>query len=178
MSLVSYYTLFSKLSLIFSYTGSYYLHACPLNTNIPIYLIVLGCVSIAHTLSANLQSFLNNVFGCDKDRGISACFSCFNCLIVFFMIVWFFIGSYWIFSAWITWTSSSCDRRQDVTTPDPVALACSCNSVLMYFAFVVQLVIYAIITLACCCCGLLIGVMCSVFVCSAASRSSSPYSVL
>ena len=143
------------------------MHQCPLNTNIPIYLIVFGCVSIVQVIVANLQSCIKNVCGSEKnDTGIGAIFGCFNCLLIIFLIVWFFIGSYWIFSAWITWTNPTCNRSQDVTHSDPVALACSCNSVLMYFAFVLQLVKYGFMILACCCCGLFVGVMCTVFACS------------
>ena len=164
------------LSLMFIdyYAGSYYLHLCPLNTNIPIYLIVFGCISIVHVISTNLQSCLKNVFRRDKnDSGISTIFGCFHCLLIFFLIVWFFIGSYWVFSAWITWTNPICNRSQDITNKDPVALACSCNSVLMYFAFGSQLFMYGLITLFCCCCGLFVGIMCSVLAYSFSSAETS-----
>lgn len=139
------------------YAGSYYVHQCPLNTNIPIYLIVFGCVSIVQAFTTNLQSCLDAIFGFSNDesrgQGFGICFGCFNCLITVFSLVWFIIGSYWIFSAWIVWTEVA--NRCHYTSNGPPHC---CNPVLMYFAFVFQLLMYGLILLFCCSTCMIFGI--------------------
>ena len=136
------------------------MHQCPLNTNIPIYLIVFGCVSIVQAFTTNLQSCLDAIFGFNSDesrgQGFGICFGCFNCLIIVFSLVWFIIGSYWIFSAWIVWTGPAANHCSHTSDAD------CCNPVLMYFAFVFQLLMYGLILLFCCSVCMVFGIGCIV----------------
>ena len=142
---------------IHSNVGAIYLPQCEIlndksNTNIPIWLIVFGTVSLLQTV-VNLckrccQCLLKDAEDDDDDdNAATKCISCCGCSIesflIAFLFVWLIAGSVWVFGAF-----------SEYQAPDAGCTDC-CHTVPYLFSFVVLILIYSLGGLVClvmCCC--------------------------
>ncbi|XP_076737917.1 transmembrane protein 272-like [Maylandia zebra] len=102
--------------------GAIYLHECPRQHYIPIYLIVLGLSSLLFVLLS--------YFPCAKEpeegtsNPLSTIYKAWNLLAMFFVPCWFIAGDVWIYSIYQP------NYDKNTTNVDPY-----CNKTLYLFAF-------------------------------------------
>ncbi|XP_042072889.1 transmembrane protein 272-like [Haplochromis burtoni] len=102
--------------------GAIYLHECPRQHYIPIYLIVLGLSSLLFVLLS--------CFPCAKEpeegtsNPLSTIYKAWNSLAMFFVFCWFIAGDVWIYSIYQP------NYDKNTTNVDPY-----CNKTLYLFAF-------------------------------------------
>lgn len=135
------------------YTGAGYLGDCPIEPNIPIYMIVAGICGIIKSVEA----LLKQIMVCSKASSLQSCLKKWkrHSKLKYFLIVWrvgdlifnlmllglFIAGSYWIFHVYN-------DLRKDGFPSS------ECNNNLYKISFGVMVSIYIILALTCCCvCG-------------------------
>jgi len=119
--------------------GSRYLHECPAEPYIPIYLIVGGCFGVLKNLSNIGQRMKNRQDNRDDENAKTNPFdSMLNC----FLCAWFIAGNVWIYR---TYNKFNNDRESDNY----------CNETLYWFAFWLTTVTYIIMgtTCLCICCA-------------------------
>jgi hypothetical protein len=138
--------------------GILYIKDCPINKNIPLYMIVAGGCGLAMILFLLLTS------ACTYCRAITIAkksthqfMICTIALargmqgaLAIFLFIWFFIGNIWVFGA-----------RYRVQTDKPYNTNTYCDPTLYWFAFYVLIFTYVYAILTCfmkccmnfCCCG-------------------------
>uniref|UniRef100_A0A3P8SDT0 Si:dkey-19b23.12 n=1 Tax=Amphiprion percula TaxID=161767 RepID=A0A3P8SDT0_AMPPE len=96
--------------------GAVYLHDCPRQHYIPIYLIVLGVFSLVLALLSCLPCAQDPNDGTSSP--LSYVFTAWNSLVSLFLLCWFITGSVWIYSIYqpnydeaITEVHPYCNRR-------------------------------------------------------------------
>ncbi|XP_076118255.1 transmembrane protein 272-like isoform X2 [Mytilus galloprovincialis] len=119
---------------------SLYLHDCPAQRLIPIYLIVAGAFSLVKDLSSLLQKCKAKRTEEEQEGGAPTNF--FDGLVGCFLFAWFICGNVWIYS---THNHFSTDSTK----------ADFCEPVLFYFSFWLLNATYILIGISCllCCCG-------------------------
>lgn len=90
--------------------GVKYLHECPVEPNIPIYLLVGGAFGLIKLLSmlwkqvrSRRYERLDDVYDPDADNGdlVMSRSSKFSDIVMsLFLFIWFVCGNYWIFHLW------------------------------------------------------------------------------
>ena len=136
----------------FFHAGSIYLPQCEQNKNIPIWLIVFGCVSLVQT-AVNVckrccQCVVKSASDDDDEEDdsntlancISRCGCCIESFFTGFLFVWIIVGSVWVFGIYDDYQRGSCSD--------------CCHSVPYLFSFITLIVIYSLGALFCCglCC--------------------------
>lgn len=120
--------------------GSIYLHDCPGQRFIPIWLIVFGCVSLLQSII----SFSRRIISCfkpnnEEEGGIclygSRCGGCCECLIVLFLFAWFIAGSVWVLGYFSDFHSPICQEH-----PAPC-----CSVVPYWFSFVIIIMLFSVV---------------------------------
>lgn len=97
-------------------TGSLNLKNCPIQNLIPIWLIVIGSLSVIKNLSTLIQriNILNNKKKKKADKaGSSTIVNIVDSLLAAFLIIWFLVGNYWVYS--VTGTVQFIDNSTNVT---------------------------------------------------------------
>uniref|UniRef100_A0A3Q4N4D5 Si:dkey-19b23.12 n=1 Tax=Neolamprologus brichardi TaxID=32507 RepID=A0A3Q4N4D5_NEOBR len=111
-----------QLNSLSSSAGAIYLHECPRQHYIPIYLIGLGLSSLLFVLLS--------CFPCAKEpeegtsNPLSTIYKAWNLLSMFFVFCWFIAGDVWIYSIYQP------NYDKNTTNVDPY-----CNKTLYLFAF-------------------------------------------
>jgi len=148
-------TNFLSLCMCVCPAGSVFLHDCPGQSIIPIWLIVFGCVSLLQTTINIVKRFFKKKPRRDEEEGDQANYanrtgSCFESLVSIFLFVWIILGSYWVFGYYYVWRANRCNN-------DP-SIECYCHPVPYLFSYIVLIVIYvtSCIFCLCCCCTFLI----------------------
>jgi len=128
--------------------GSIYVHDCPRERFIPIYLIVGGCAVILASLIKGIRqhAFKKDEAEEDKITKEDAKRSCLESLLMLFCLAWFIAGSVWIYRIHKDFDSDDSESEM------------YCHPVLYWFAFwmtTIQYIILAICLpfLICFCCG-------------------------
>ncbi|KAK2170298.1 hypothetical protein LSH36_3g07017 [Paralvinella palmiformis] len=118
--------------------GSCYLHDCPREPYIPIYLIVAGVFGVLKNLSNITQRVKNKQSDQDEDNiktnPFDGALSCF-------LLGWFIAGNVWIYRVYNDY------NPDDVTSPD------YCNPIMYVYAFWITTSVYIMAALSCCCFG-------------------------
>ncbi|XP_076118253.1 transmembrane protein 272-like isoform X1 [Mytilus galloprovincialis] len=132
--------LFLSIPIACIVIGSLYLHDCPAQRLIPIYLIVAGAFSLVKDLSSLLQKCKAKRTEEEQEGGAPTNF--FDGLVGCFLFAWFICGNVWIYS---THNHFSTDSTK----------ADFCEPVLFYFSFWLLNATYILIGISCllCCCG-------------------------
>lgn len=120
--------------------GSIYLNECTKQRMIPIYLIVMGCVSIAYII---FKVIVKSV-GCGENNESWLPGDIVTGIVILFQFSWFIAGSVWIFSIF----------QPNYTNPKSGDY---CHRVLYVYAFSVTLAAYILVGVLCIlvCCSLL-----------------------
>ena len=125
------------------HAGTIYLDDCDsLESNIPIFLIVFGCVSLLQTIINIAKRLCGTKKKDDEtadDEEASAfkrCGSCIESVLSLFLLAWIITGSVWVFGHYNEWMDHK-DR---------------CNNTVYIFSFVILVLIYVFSGLICCCC--------------------------
>jgi hypothetical protein len=126
--------------------GILYINECPVNKNIPLYMIVSGACGLGiifFLLLSSTCSFCRSSITARKSthkfmicttalaRGMQG-------LLAIFLFIWFFIGNFWVFGA-----------RQRVQTTGPIDINNYCNPALYWFAFYVLIFTYVYAIFVC-----------------------------
>jgi len=115
--------------------GSIYIHDCPYERFIPIYLIVGGCFGIVKHLSNMGQRIRNKRENRDEENANTNPFDgVLNC----FLLAWFIAGNVWIYRSFGRFSS-------DPTSAD------YCNYTLYWYAFWLTTASYIVAFVSCCC---------------------------
>ncbi|XP_076581560.1 transmembrane protein 272 [Chaetodon auriga] len=125
--------------------GSVYLHDCPQEHHIPIYLIVLGVFSLALTLLSCLPCAQEPKDG--TTNPLSRVCTAWNSLTSFFLFCWFIAGNVWIYSIYQP------NYNKNTTSVEPY-----CDKTLYLFAFWTTTLVYILL-------GLFLLGGCTVLVC-------------
>ena len=138
--------------------GTIYIHRCPGQNKIPIWLIVFGVFSLLQTIincmrrcidtcrRANTPEDEDNTKSSIANRSGGFC----EGLVSLFLFAWLIVGSVWVFGYWNTYAYSGTCK------PHP-ELHC-CHPVPYLFSFITLIAIYAgavlslVICCCCCCC--------------------------
>lgn len=120
--------------------GGLYLHDCPKQKYIPIYLIVFGAFSIVKALSSLVDNCRarNNDGEQEENKPKGSCDVIIGC----FLSVWFMPGSVWVYT---TYKHFSTDESSDEY----------CQPTLFYFSFwliIGQYIVIGLLSLLCCLC--------------------------
>ncbi|XP_039455619.1 transmembrane protein 272-like [Oreochromis aureus] len=102
--------------------GAIYLHECPREHYIPIYLIVVGAFGVFNILLSCLPCINEPEEG--TSNPLSTIYKAWNLLIMFFAICWVIAGNVWIYSIY--------QPNYDKNTTD---VSSYCNKTLYLFAF-------------------------------------------
>ncbi|KAI4887412.1 hypothetical protein NFI96_018882, partial [Prochilodus magdalenae] len=135
--------------------GGKYLHQCPVQPYIPIYLLVSGGFSLALTFLSCLPCAQESEDG--SQSTLSSLCTAWNSLVTLFLFCWFIAGNVWIYSIY-----------QPNYVPDQAAY---CAKVLYLFAFWTTTVVYIFLGM------LLVGGCCALFcmcVCGSSGLSNDP----
>ncbi|UJR23363.1 hypothetical protein I4U23_026373 [Adineta vaga] len=135
--------IFPVLELAF---GSYYRSQCPIEPNIPVYLIVTGACGLA-SIALTIVIVLSFLLLIKKSNTASAiavgctvgCVLIFLVLMSFFLFAWFIVGNVWIFGV---------HKRVDL---DNELSTNYCQRTLYQFAFTMLIISYVMCVLSCCC---------------------------
>uniref|UniRef100_A0A3P8UFG1 Si:dkey-19b23.12 n=1 Tax=Cynoglossus semilaevis TaxID=244447 RepID=A0A3P8UFG1_CYNSE len=132
--------------------GAVYLHECPRENYIPIYLIVVGAFGLMLSLLSCLPCAQQPTDGATNPLN-RACVA-WNSLTSFFLFCWFIAGNVWIYSIYQP------NYNKNTTDVDPY-----CNKTVYLFAFWTTTLFYIILCLV-----LFIGccVMCCFYLCGRA----------
>lgn len=129
------------------HTGSVYLDDCPGRHNIPVWLIVFGCVSLLQTVINIAKRFFHKKKKTEEE-GYQSNYanrtgSCIESLVFIFLFVWIILGSYWVFGYYYVW------RDECNSAPNRC-----CHPVPYLFSYITLVVIYvtSCIFCSCCCC--------------------------
>uniref|UniRef100_A0A3Q1EQ66 Uncharacterized LOC110968208 n=1 Tax=Acanthochromis polyacanthus TaxID=80966 RepID=A0A3Q1EQ66_9TELE len=115
---------------LFSPSGAVYLHDCPQQHYIPIYLIVLGVFSLVLALLSCLPCAEDPTDG--TSNPLSHVSKAWNGLVSLFLLCWFIAGSVWIYSIY--------QPNYDIIEGVPY-----CNRRLYLFAFWTTTVTYIVL---------------------------------
>lgn len=115
--------------------GTIYLHDCPAERMIPIYLIVAGCFGLV----SGLISLCKSVNSRDNPDNSSSTLGPEQ-LINTFLFAWFIAGNVWVYGKYNSW------QRSDTT------LTTYCDPTLYYFSFWIITSSYIIAGVCCLCC--------------------------
>ncbi|XP_065834588.1 transmembrane protein 272-like [Oscarella lobularis] len=132
--------------------GAIYLHDCPCQRYIPIYLIVLGSFGIVRTGSSLLQKCFKKEEDDEENYEQKKKPNSFDSLIGLFLFAWFICGNVWIYSN----VGNKCYRESGDITPRPDNY---CDNTLYLFAFWLTTSTYILLGTICfcgiffCCCA-------------------------
>ncbi|XP_075906800.1 transmembrane protein 272 [Nelusetta ayraudi] len=115
--------------------GAVYLHDCPRQRFIPIYLIVMGVFGMALTLLSYLPCARQN--SDEPPNPLSPVCVIWNSLTSTFMFCWFIAGNVWIYSVYRP------DFQKNLLNPDMY-----CNKNLYLYAFWTTTLVYILIAVA------------------------------
>ncbi|XP_070849732.1 transmembrane protein 272-like [Chaetodon trifascialis] len=132
--------------------GSVYLHDCPQEDHIPIYLIVVGVFSLALTLLSCLPCARESKDGNPLSR-VCAVWNSFASL---FLFCWFIAGNVWIYSIYQP------NYNKNTTSMEPY-----CDKTLYLFAFWTTTLTYIFLVSA-------LVISCCVLVCSCLCGRADP----
>lgn len=127
--------------------GAVYFDDCELQEMIPIFLIVLGCASLLHTILnivKRLLIWMKNTG--ETHRQVKYCLynlsSFFEGILMLFMLIWLIAGTFWVFDSYKDWETTDEDAKN------------YCHPVVYLFSFILLVVFYCLmaISLCCCCC--------------------------
>ncbi|XP_070554345.1 transmembrane protein 272-like isoform X2 [Ptychodera flava] len=117
--------------------GSLYLHDCPIEPYIPIYLIVGGCFGVLKNLvSLGQRVKRHNEEGGEQEDNVKS--DPFNSLLNCFLLAWFIAGNVWIYRSY---EPDYEDKSSDSYCSEP----------LYKFAFWLTNATYIMLVLCCCC---------------------------
>jgi len=119
--------------------GSVYLHDCPRQHYIPIYLIVAGCFSAANIVSKVIRGAFFKQSE-EEEKKVDVKRNLFEAIVGIFLFCWFIAGSVWIYGCY-----------HDVELRDSTNLEKYCHPVLYYYAFCITTLSYGLLALSCCC---------------------------
>ncbi|KAM4714283.1 transmembrane protein 272 isoform 1-T2 [Anableps anableps] len=114
--------------------GAVYLHECPVQENIPIYLIVSGVFSLILDLLSCLPCTRGPKDG--SQSVLSQSFTVWNSLVSLFLFCWFITGNVWIYSVY---------EPNYIKNSTDVSLYC--NKTLYLFAFWTTTLVYILVIL-------------------------------
>uniref|UniRef100_A0A7N6AVB0 Uncharacterized protein n=2 Tax=Anabas testudineus TaxID=64144 RepID=A0A7N6AVB0_ANATE len=125
--------------------GSVYLHDCPRQYLIPIFLIVAGVVGFVLSVLSCLPCTQETNNDSTNSSPLSRICIIWNSLTSLFLSCWFIAGSVWIYSIYEP------NYNKNTTNVDPY-----CNKTLYLFAFWITTLVYILLglSLLCGCCGL------------------------
>lgn len=116
--------------------GIIYLHECPREPYIPIYLVVSGCFGLVKNLLNLIQSWVNGCGGHgSKEQDVKT--NPLAVILSWFLLAWFITGSVWIY------------RIYNDFEPHDTTSTAYCNSTLYLYSFWITTVTYAFTALAC-----------------------------
>ncbi|CAF2424773.1 unnamed protein product [Rotaria sp. Silwood2] len=125
--------------------GASYRDQCPINSNIPVYLIVTGACGMATIVLAVV--IVAAFICCIKRNSIAVTFA-MSCLVILimlfiglmsvFLFAWFIVGNVWIFGA-----------KKDVQYDYPSSTSNYCHRTLYEFAFAILIITY-VMPVVCC----------------------------
>ncbi|KAI3376386.1 hypothetical protein L3Q82_016867 [Scortum barcoo] len=129
--------------------GAVYLHDCPRQHYIPIYLIVVGVFGLVLALLSCLPCAQEPKDG--PSNPLSRVCATWNSLTSVFMFCWFIAGNVWIYSIYEP------NYNKNTTNVDPY-----CNKTLYLFAFWTTTLVYILlgVGLLCSCCVLFCFFLC------------------
>ncbi|XP_064608113.1 transmembrane protein 272-like [Liolophura sinensis] len=102
--------------------GSMYLHDCPVERYIPIYLVVGGSFGLFYFFISLCNRAKSKRDGEESDDSPAPCLSTILCLVSCFTTAWFIAGNVWVYRTYSIWSA------------DPVSKN-YCNQTLYLFAF-------------------------------------------
>jgi len=152
--------LFSPIPIAMIVIGAVYLHDCPREYHIPIYLVVGGSVWMARVLweigrylcrQCVWRAELNPEAGGQDPKDLKK-HDWVSSILSLFLFAWFIAGSVWIFSIYGDFTT---DNPPSQGSPPPTY----CSPVVYYFAFWITIAQYILFALCfcCLCCTLCLG---------------------
>ncbi|KAL6464146.1 hypothetical protein MHYP_G00285370 [Metynnis hypsauchen] len=126
--------------------GGLYLHECPVQPYIPIYLLVSGAFSVVLAVLSCLPCTQEPEDG--SQSALSSICTAWNSLVTLFLFCWFIAGNVWIYSAY--------QPSYDPTSSN------YCAKVLYLFSFWTTTLVYILLgaALVMGCCGLLCMCVC------------------
>jgi hypothetical protein len=153
------YLILAAVPIVMIVIGSVYLHDCNIESRIPIFLIVFGCVSLLQTCFGLIKMAICRKDENDNDNRKKKSGNFCESLITTFLIIWIIIGSVYVFGAWPTWQlhgSNGCTFPNGTVSNGPYC----CNPVLMIFSYVSLIIMYGMTAIFCfciICCAVLLG---------------------
>ncbi|XP_033746204.1 transmembrane protein 272-like [Pecten maximus] len=131
--------------------GASYLHDCPAERLIPIYLIVAGVFGTLKgigLIGQSVKSRKNNTEGPEDEKKQPT--NPFDSLVNLFLFAWFICGNVWVYGLKDEWVSS------------PATAGNYCHPTLYYFSFWVITTTYIMMGVGCLVACIMIGVFCCV----------------
>lgn len=131
--------------------GSVYKDSCPIQKNIPIWLIVagsFGCLStLLRTISSCINLYKKRDSAANNNENEFAKKSCLSSLVELFLFIWFILGNVWVYSI------------QKSVQYNPEITQTYCHETLYLFAFWVITIswIFTGLFFCCCCCVILVA---------------------
>lgn len=121
--------------------GAIYLHDCPAERFIPIYLIVAGCFGLLKNLSSLGQKVKNDKdkSGDDSAEDKNTKTNPFDMILNCFLMAWFIAGNVWVYRTHGNWVA------------DPITSSMYCHPTCYYFAFWMITSTYILLGAMCCC---------------------------
>lgn len=127
--------------------GAVYKDECPIQKNIPIWLIVAGSFGCLSTILRTISSCISlwkkqgaTASPEDNDENKFAKKNCLTSLVELFLFIWFILGNVWVYSI-----------KQNVQY-SPEIIQTYCHQTLYLFAFWVITLSWIFTALFCCCC--------------------------
>ncbi|XP_059140894.1 transmembrane protein 272-like [Physella acuta] len=133
-----FYAILTAIPVSMIVIGAIFLHACPVERMIPIYLIVAGCFGCAKYVFNLVQRWRHSNRGKEEDK--KTC-NLIEQLVNCFLFAWFIAGSVYIY------------RIYNEVSYDPLNKDHYCHKSLYLFAFWVTTSVYIIMGLSCFCVG-------------------------
>ncbi|XP_064636888.1 transmembrane protein 272-like isoform X3 [Lineus longissimus] len=141
--------IFMALPVAMISVGVKYLHECPREPKIPIYLLVGGCFGLLKLLSllwkqvkSRRYERLDEIYDTEEDgaSGLTSKSSTFTDVVLsLFLFIWFVFGNYWVISVWepnykqlLYEPSNWCDKTVYLFAFSQI-MACYCLMVLIAF---------------------------------------------
>lgn len=138
---------------LYLYLGADKYDKCPINTDIPIFLIVFGIAFIIHTVLYFVGACAKCCTKVSPCVAIfSCCTSCFQFILFILEVIWFGVGSYWVFTAWGTWMGPQCKQNNAKFCCDPLLIKFAFGSLLAIYGVAVLFVLFCCAMICCLIC--------------------------
>ncbi|CAK6952913.1 transmembrane protein 272-like [Scomber scombrus] len=143
---VCFQVIFSIMPITQLAIGAKYLHECPQQPNIPVYLLVSGVISLllpALSILCQTSCFWDNV----------NIFGCLSFLVSLFCTGWFIAGNVWIYSIYEP-------NYNKTISVDSASMGLYCDKTLYLFAFwttTLGYILFGLLIMACFCTCLCLG---------------------